>query len=110
MISYDQCAISYENCAIFVRKKKKTSRVGGIFRVGRVTPIQHFLFWPYGQIIGGIPKMFVLCKISQNIDGFTQFTRILELIKLYFFNKQNPLEIFLFSQFTETIHVLALKG
>ena len=35
MISYDHCAISYENCTI-----KKMSRVGGIFRVGRVTPIQ----------------------------------------------------------------------
>ena len=40
MISYDHCAISYENCAIIIMKKKKTSRVGGIFRVGRVTPIQ----------------------------------------------------------------------
>ena len=37
-ISYDNCAISYENCAII--KIKITSRVGGIFRVGRVTPIQ----------------------------------------------------------------------
>ena len=41
MISYDNCAISYENCAII--KLKKLFRVGGIFRVGRVTPI-HFFF------------------------------------------------------------------
>ena len=41
MISYDHCAISYENCAI----KKKKSRVGGIFRVGRVTPIQQLHFF-----------------------------------------------------------------
>ena len=39
MITCDNCAISYEDCTI----KKKTSRVGGIFRVGRVTPIQLFL-------------------------------------------------------------------
>ena len=38
MISYDNCAISYKNCAIIILKK--TSRVGGIFRVGQVTPIQ----------------------------------------------------------------------
>ena len=36
IISYDNCAIFYENC------EKKTTRVGGIFRVGCVTPIQLF--------------------------------------------------------------------
>ena len=41
MISYDNCAISYENCAIII---KETSRVGDIFRVGRVTPTQPFFF------------------------------------------------------------------
>ena len=32
---YDNCAISYK---IVEKKKKKTSRVEGMFRVGRVTP------------------------------------------------------------------------
>ena len=39
--------ISYDNCAIFLQKlcnnnKKKNSRVGGSFRVGRVMPTQLF--------------------------------------------------------------------
>ena len=29
----------------------KIARVGGIFRVGRVTPIKQFFYWPYAAVI-----------------------------------------------------------
>ena len=36
--------ISYDNCFLFFLRNNKiiTSRVGGIFRVGQVTPVQLF--------------------------------------------------------------------
>ena len=53
-ISYDNCAIFVRNCTII----KKKSRVGGIFRVGRVTPILLLFFGliptvmtPAGQLL-----------------------------------------------------------
>ena len=60
MISSDDCTISYENCAII---KKKTSRVGGIFRVGRVTQKQ----LSYGVCVA------VTGSTWQNVELFKNF-------------------------------------
>ena len=55
-ICYDNCAIYYENCAIIIIIII-TSRVGGIFRVGRVTPIQLFSFALLKGTVGEIIKI-----------------------------------------------------
>ena len=71
-ISYDKCAISYANCTII--KLKNTSRVGGIFRVGRVTPIQQKKNWPNSDLDG-----MSLASFCQSMPAFTNSYCTVEL-------------------------------